>query len=42
MDIKEVGCGDVDWIDLTQDRYGWQAFVNVVMNPQVPKMRGIP
>ena len=42
MDLKEVECGDMDWIDLTQNRDGWQAFVNVVMNPWVPKMGGIP
>ena len=26
----------IDWINLTQDRYRWQASVNMVMNLQVP------
>jgi hypothetical protein len=32
MDLLEIGWGDVDWIDLAQDRDKWRAFVNVVMN----------
>jgi hypothetical protein len=32
----EVGCGDVDWIGLVQDRGRWRALVNAVMNLQVP------
>ena len=31
MDFQEVGCGDMDWIDLAQDRDRWQALVNTVM-----------
>jgi hypothetical protein len=38
MDIQEVGFGVVDWIELTQDRDRWWAFVTAVMNH---KMRGI-
>jgi len=36
MDLKEVGWGGMDWIELAQDRDNWQACVNVVMNLQIP------
>jgi len=35
MDIQVVGCGDMDWIELAQDRDRWWALVNAVMNLQV-------
>jgi hypothetical protein len=35
MDIQEVGCRGMDWIQLAQDRDRWQALVNAVM-----KLRG--
>jgi len=36
MDVEEVGCGSMDWIDLAQDTDRWRALVNAVMNIQVP------
>jgi len=36
MGLQEVGCEDMDWTDLTQDRYRWWALVNAVMNLRVP------
>ena len=36
MDLQEVGCGNVDWIGLAQDRDRWRTLVSTVMNLRVP------
>ena len=36
MDLRKVGYGCVDWMELAQDRDRWCAFVSAVMNLRVP------
>jgi hypothetical protein len=36
MDPIEKRWGDMDWIDLAQDRDQWRALVNTVTNLQIP------
>ena len=36
MHLQELGCGVMDWIELTQYRDKWRALVTAVMNIQVP------
>jgi hypothetical protein len=32
MDLREIGWGNMDWIDLAQEKNLWRALVNTVMN----------
>jgi len=36
MDLQEVGCRGVDWIELAVDRDRWRALVTAVMKLWVP------
>jgi hypothetical protein len=36
MDLQEVGCGGMEWIELAEDRDRWQVLVTVIMNLWVP------
>jgi hypothetical protein len=36
MDLQEVECGCVDWMELALDRDRWRVLVSVVMNLRDP------
>jgi hypothetical protein len=40
INLKEIEYEGVDWIQVAWDRDQWQAFVNTVMNLQVPLKMG--
>jgi hypothetical protein len=36
MDLQEVWCEGLDWIELAQDRDKWWSFLSVVINIRIP------
>ena len=41
MDLQEVGCRGMNWIELAQESDRWQTSVNATMNFRVPYKAGI-
>jgi hypothetical protein len=40
VDLKAIGCENVDWIQVAQDRGQWLVVVNMVMNLRFLKKGG--
>jgi hypothetical protein len=40
IDLQEVGCGRMDWMDLAQDRDMWRTLANAEMSLRVPQDAG--
>jgi hypothetical protein len=40
MNLREIGSGGTDWLDLAQNRDRWRALVNTIMNFRVPQNVG--
>ena len=36
MDLQEVGCEGMDWIDVARDKDRWPTLLNAVINLRVP------
>jgi len=41
MELQEVGCGGIDWIELAQDRERCRGLLTVVMNLRITYNEGI-
>jgi hypothetical protein len=40
MDLQEIGCEDVNWVHLLQDRVRWRSVLNLITNRRVPGEAG--
>ena len=36
LDVQDLGCGGMDWIELAQDKDRWGALVNALLILRVP------